>query len=78
MQAAMCLGHCCNARDLQLLSKQLHCVCLREENAEAILGPPLHRKNQVYRRINQGLEGNRTKIGRPKMNDIEYNTVVPL
>ena len=34
-------------------------------------------KNQGYRRIKQGLDGNNTKIGRPKFTDIDYNTVAP-
>ena len=38
----MFLGHCCNVRELQLLTKQPHCVLHREEDAEAILDPPLH------------------------------------
>ena len=35
-------------------------------------------KNQVYWRINQVLDGNWTNTGRPKVNEIEYNTVSPL
>ena len=38
----MCLGICCNERELQFLSKQPHCICRREEDAEDILDPPLH------------------------------------
>ena len=36
-----------------------------------------HSKNQGYRRIKQGSYGNRTKTGRPKVTDIDYNTVAP-
>ena len=32
-------------------------------------------KNQGYWRIKQGSDGNHTKIGRPKVTDIENNTV---
>ena len=32
-------------------------------------------KNQGYWRIKQGLDGNRTKMGGPKVADIENNTV---
>ena len=35
------------------------------------------RKNQVIWRIKQGSDGNWTEIGRPKVTDIDYNTVVP-
>ena len=34
-------------------------------------------KNQGIRRINQGSDGNWTEIGKPKVTDIDYNTVVP-
>ena len=34
-------------------------------------------KNQVHQHIKQVLDRNRTKIGRPKVTDIEYNTAVP-
>ena len=34
-------------------------------------------KNQGYRRINQGSDGSWTKIGRPKVPNIYYNTVSP-
>ena len=33
-------------------------------------------KNQGYRRIKQGSDGNMTKIGIPKVTDIDYNTLV--
>ena len=35
------------------------------------------RKNQGYRYINQGSDRNRTKIGKPKVTNIEYNRVAP-
>ena len=38
----MCLGKCRNARELQLITKQPHTVCHREEDAEAILDPTMH------------------------------------
>ena len=38
----MCLGQCRNARELHLLSKQPHCIRHKEEDAEAILYPPLN------------------------------------
>ena len=34
-------------------------------------------KNEGYRRIKQGLDGNLTKKGSPKVTDIDYNTVEP-
>ena len=35
-------------------------------------------KNQEYWRIHQGLDGNWTNTGRPKVTNIEYNTVANL
>ena len=34
-------------------------------------------KNQEYQHINQVLDVNWTKMGRPKVTDINYNTVAP-
>ena len=34
-------------------------------------------KRRGYQHIKQGLDGNWTEIGRPKVTDIDYNTVAP-
>ena len=38
----MCLGHCRNYRELQILSKQPHCVRYKEEDSKSILNPTLN------------------------------------
>ena len=35
------------------------------------------RKKQVFLRIKQGSDGNWTEIGRPKVTEIDYNTLAP-
>ena len=41
-RTAMCLRHRRNAGELQLLLEKIYCVCPWEEDAEAILNPPLY------------------------------------
>ena len=38
----MCLRHCLNTGEIQLLPKQSYHICRREEDAKSILDPPLH------------------------------------
>ena len=42
MRSVLCMGYPCNAGELDPLSKYLHCVCCKKEDAKSILYLPLH------------------------------------